>query len=134
MPVDQTINSFENIFIISAADDDFYDQVWNIRDEDEFEKKPESTTLSDEGVTDVGTTAITPTPTPLLVLPAPKAFVSGGDVRVQWSVPPGADSLIDAFKVEFKRDDTAAQWIDTGDRIEAHVRAYTVHGLFSGIK
>uniref|UniRef100_A0A914XRJ9 Uncharacterized protein n=1 Tax=Plectus sambesii TaxID=2011161 RepID=A0A914XRJ9_9BILA len=132
---------------VEAAEDDFYDEAWNSKDEDEFEKNvstsPTSATSNDEANAEENIVESaeeeeevisTPTPVSTIVLQTPKAFVSGQNVRVQWSVPPPAASRLDAFKVQLRRDDPTAEWIDTGDRIESHVRAYTVHGLVPGIK
>lgn len=79
-----------------------------------------------------------------IAISTPRAFLTGQNVRVQWSVlyedtqqiienggDDTSESSIAAFKVEFKRDDPHAEWI-TGDQLEAHVRAYTVHQLPAG--
>ncbi|CAG9535236.1 unnamed protein product [Cercopithifilaria johnstoni] len=68
-----------------------------------------------------------------LSMDVPRAFISGRNVRVLWSVPNSYSFLnkITSFQVEFRTEGNDKKWI-TGDVVDGHVRAVTIKALLPG--
>ncbi|KAL3982545.1 Immunoglobulin I-set domain family protein [Acanthocheilonema viteae] len=63
----------------------------------------------------------------------PRAFISGRNVRVLWSLPKSYSFLnkITSFQVEFRAESNDKKWI-IGDVVDGHVRAVTIKALVPG--
>ncbi|VDO27887.1 unnamed protein product [Onchocerca flexuosa] len=65
----------------------------------------------------------------------PRAFISGRNVRVLWSLPKSYlfFNKIAAFQIEFRTENNDKKWI-MGDMVDGHVRAVTIKALLPGNK
>uniref|UniRef100_A0A0R3RVJ7 Ig-like domain-containing protein n=1 Tax=Elaeophora elaphi TaxID=1147741 RepID=A0A0R3RVJ7_9BILA len=68
-----------------------------------------------------------------LLMDIPRAFISGQNVRVLWSLPKSYSFLneIASFQIEFRVESNENKWI-LGDVVDGHVRAVTIKTLLPG--
>lgn len=65
-----------------------------------------------------------------LSLDVPRAFVSGRNVRLLWTLSknhPDLDKIM-SFQIELRVENSGKEWI-TGDLVDGHVRAVTIKAL-----
>lgn len=68
-----------------------------------------------------------------LSMDVPRAFISGRNVRVLWSLPKSYSfsNRITSFQIEFRTESDDKKWI-LGDIVDEHVRAVTINTLLPG--